>query len=263
MRQALRPPLPREHGTWAWLLVPALVGLFAIDQPTMPAWLLFAGAVLGFLLRASIENWRADRPRDSGSLAWVLLLGAAMLATVILPIAHWQRWLLLPLGAGVALGPLAVQTVRWLRIRERLLGEAVVVLSLCLLAPAVAYAGTGVFDRWTGFLWLPAALYLWGGVTFVRLSLAPAAQRASRLRGERRRAAALYHGALPLALAAAAAGGAMPALAAPAYIPMMAKAAYALWRNAPAASVQRLGIGEALHAAAFTAFLIALYRLAD
>ena len=170
--------------------------------------------------------------------------------------------MLLPLGAGIALGPLCVQAVRWLRIRRRVLGEAVVVGSLSLLAPAVAYAGTGEFDRSTGFLWLPVALYLWGGITYVRMSLAPLTPKATRLRQERRRTAALYHAGLPLALAVAVLGGAIPALATLAYIPMMAKAVRALSRNVPAIQVQRLGIWEAIHAGAFAALLIALYRLA-
>lgn len=260
--RALRPPLPREHGTWAWLLLPALTGLFAIAWPSLPAWFVFVGAVLGLLLRAAMESWRASQPRQGRYLAWAVLMGIGVPLLAVPPVVHWDRWVLLPLGAGIALGPLCVQAVRWLRIRRRVLGEAVVVASLSLLASAVAYAGTGEFDRWTGFLWLPAALYLWGSITYVRMSLAPAAPRAARLRQERRRTAALYHAGLPLALAATVAGGAMPALASLAYIPMMAKAARALWGDVPAVRVQKLGIWEAVHAGAFTALLIALYRLA-
>lgn len=260
--RALKPPLPREHGTWAWMLLPALTGLLAINSPSLPAWMLFFGAILGFFLRASMEAWRAGPWQDLRYLAWAILFGVAMHAAIIPPVSHWDRWILLPLGAGVALGPLSVGALRWLRVSERVLGEAIVVGSLCLLAPAVAYAGTGEFDRWTAFLWLPPALYLWGSITYVRLSLAPATERAARLRGERRRTVVLYHAALPLALAATFAGGAMPALAALAFIPMMLKAGYALWRDVPASSVQRLGFGEAAHAALFAALLSLLYRIA-
>ncbi len=226
--RAAKPPLPREHGTWAWLLLPALTGLFAITAPSLPAWLLFAASILGFLLRAAMESWRASRPREPRYLVWALLFGIGLHSAVVPPVTHWDRWILLPLGAGIALGPLSVATIRWLRVRRRVLGEAVIVGSLSLLAPSVAYAGTGEFDRWTAFLWLPAALYLWGGITYVRLSLAPETPRAAALRDERRRTVVLYHLALVPALAAAAAGGAMPGLAALAFIPMMGKAAHRL-----------------------------------
>ncbi len=262
VRRALRPPLPKEHGTWAWLLLPALIGLLAIGWPSAPAWLVFGSAVFGFLLRAAMDGWRASQPRRHQYLVWAVVFGIGLHLMIVPPVTHWHRWVLLPLGAGIGIGPLSVQTVRWLRIQRRVLGEAVVVASLSLLAPAVAYAGTGEFDRWTGFLWLPAALYLWGSITFVRMSLAPDTSRATRMRQERRRTAALYHAGLPVALAASVAGGAIPALVTLAYIPMMAKAAYALWCNAPADSVQKLGIWEAIHAAAFAALLITLYRLA-
>src|SRR3990172_9467698 len=187
--RALRPPLPREHGTWAWLLLPALSGLFAIEWPTLPAWLLFVAAILGFLLRATVESWLASQPRSPRYLAWAVLFGIGFLLTAIPPLIQWERWVLLPLGAGISLGPIAVQAIRWLRIRGRVLGEATVVGSLSLLAPAVAYAGTGEFDRWTGFLWLPVTLYLWGGITYVRMSLVSAARGAARSRTERRRTA--------------------------------------------------------------------------
>jgi len=260
--RALRPPLPREHGTWAWLLLPAGTGLLAIARPSLPGWLFFSGMVLAFFLRAAVESWRASKPRQPRFLVWALVLGIAVHGTAVPPLAHWDRWILLPLGAGIAAGPLSVAGIRLLRVRWRVLGEAAIVGSLSLVAPAVAYAGTGDFDRWTAFLWLPVALHLWGGITYVRLSLAPASPRAVHVREERRRTAALYHAALPFALAAAVAGGAMPALATLAYIPMMAKVLYGLWRDRPVDRVQTLGIGEAVHAAAFGALLVTLYRLA-
>lgn len=259
--RVLKPPLPREHGTWAWLLVPALTGLFAITQPSLPAWLLFAASILGFFLRAAMESWRASRPRELRYLAWALLFGIGLHLAVVPPVTHWDRWVLLPLGAGIALGPLSVGAIRWLRVRRRVLSEAVVVASLSLLAPSVAYAGTGEFDMWTGFLWLPATLYLWGGITYVRLSLAPDTARSAGLRQERRRAAILYHAALIPALAAAVAGGAMPGLAALAYVPMMAKAAYRIWRNTSTVEVTKLGIWEVIHAGLFVGLLILFYRL--
>jgi len=220
-------------------------------------------AILGFLLRATVESWLASQPRSPRYLAWAVLFGIGFFLTAILPLIQWDRWILLPLGAGIALGPIGLQAIRWLRIRGRLLGEAVVVGSLSLLAPAVVYAGTGEFDKWTGFLWLPVALYLWGGITYVRMSLVSAAKGATRSQIERRRTAALYHASLPLALAAAVAGGVMPALATLAYIPMMSKAVRALWGNVRAVQVRRLGIWEAIHAGVFAALLIALYRLAE
>ena len=244
------------------MLLPVLTGLLSIGWPTLPAWLLFVGGILGFFLRAAMENWRASQPRQPRYLAWAVLFGVGMHLTVVPPVTHWDRWVLLPLGAGIALGPIFVQSVRWLRVHRRVLGEVVVIASLSLLAPAVAYSGTGEFDRQTAFLWLPVSLYLWGGITYVRLSLAPGTARGAHLRQERRRTVLLYHAALPLALAAAVVGGAMPALATVSYLPMTAKAARALWVNVPAATVQRLGVWEIVHATAFVALLVALYRLA-
>ncbi len=104
--------------------------------------------------------------------------------------------------------------------------------------------------------------HLWGSITYVRMSLASVSQGAAPVRQERRRTAALYHAGLPLALAAAVAGGAMPALATLAYVPMMAKTIRGFWSDARTIQVRRLGIWEAVHAGLFGTLLIALYRLA-
>ena len=260
--RALRPPLPREHGTWAWLLVPALSGLLALGWPTLPGWLVFGSGILGFFLRSAIENWQASQPREARYLAWAVILLIGLHLTAVPAATHWDRWALLPLGVGIVLGPMFVRAIRPLRVRRRALGEGVVVGSLSLLAPAVAYASSGEFDRWTGFLWLPVALYLWGSITYVRMSLASASQGAARLQQERRRAAVLYHAGLVPALAAAVVGGAVPALATLAFVPMTGKVMGALRAEGRVVRVTRLGIWEAIHAGVFTALLITLYRLA-
>ena len=257
----LAPPLPREHGAWAWLLLPSLAGLFAPGWPSLPAVLFFLGVLQAFLLHAALESWRATRPREKQYLVWALIFGVGFHLTGILTIAHWNREPLLLVGAAVMAGPIAVRFVRWLRFRHRVLGEAIVVGSLSLLAPAVGYAGAGAFTTQSAFLWLPVALYCWGGITFVRLSLAPSSERSAELRRERRRTAVVYHAVLLAVLTAAAAGGAFPALVLAAYLPMLAKTLGRLWTGSRSENVTLLGASEALHAALFAALLIAAYRL--
>jgi hypothetical protein len=244
---------------WAWLLVPGAVGLFALGWPSLPSWLFLSGVVLGFFLRASMETWRLSRPRELRFLMWAVILGIGMHLTVVPPITHWGRWVLVPLTPGILLGPISVQAVRQLRVQWRILGEGLVVASMALLATALAYASTGDVDKSTGFLWLPVVLYFWGGIIYVRMSLAPAAN--ALLKHERRRTVALYHAGLLLALAGAVSGGAMPALAALAYAPMMAKTLAGLLFDLHPRQVRQLGILEAVHAALFGVLLIALYRL--
>ncbi len=240
------------------MLVPSLAGLLAFGSPALPAFLLLAGVLQAFFLRAALEEWRASRPRQSKHLAWALAFGVGFHGTAIFAIAHWDLHLLLALGAGIAIGPLAVRQSLWLRVKRRDAGEALVVLSLSLLAPAMAYASAGRFDTWSRFLWLPVALYLWSSITVVRLSLAPVS---SARRRAHRRAAAAYHIAMALAVGAAVAASVVPAAAAAAFVPGLVRAATVVARDRRVGSVTRLGMSEALFAGVFTTLLVLAYRL--
>ncbi len=251
--------MPREHGTWAWLLVPSFVGLFALRAPSTPAVLVFIAALAAFLARSALDITPREATRRS-AFAWALVFSAGATASGLIVVFGWERWFLLPLAAVVAAGPLAVRSSRALQFRRRVLGEAVVVVSLAWLATAIAYASSGSLDARATFLWLPVALYLLGSMACVRLALAPTSERGASVRAERWRLAARYHASLPPVLLAAAASGVLPWLALLAFIPMIGKALGLLVTRVRATSVTRLGLSEAGHAALFTALLVLSYR---
>jgi hypothetical protein len=65
-RSLTAPPLPREHGVWAWLLLPLVAGGAATGSVNAPLLLLAVAALAGFVLRAPLEMGPAPaRPRDA------------------------------------------------------------------------------------------------------------------------------------------------------------------------------------------------------
>jgi hypothetical protein len=205
--------IPRQHGAWAMLLLPVLLGV-AASRPS-PWHLALAGAALvGYLASASLQAWsRARRP--PAYRAPILAYGAVF-AGLGLVLAGGFPVLLLSLAvivptAAVVLGGARPGT------RRDLANSLVQVVQALVLVPASAVV-SGAFepDRVLAYT-LVAGGYLFGTVLVVRSVL--------RERGNERFAlvsvgfhvalAALAAVTVPLAYAAVAAGLAARAAALP------------------------------------------------
>ena len=140
-----RVVLPAEHGGWAFLGEPMLLGLLV--APSAAGALLALAAVAAFLTRQPLRLWAGDRRRGRSYprtvlaarvLAVLAALGLAATAGA-LGLARGPAWLaLVPAGA---LGAVAIAADLSLRSREAL-AEIAGALALTFLATAIALAGS-------------------------------------------------------------------------------------------------------------------------
>lgn len=255
------PPLPREHGVWAWLLLPLVTGGAAVGSVSAPLVLLAAGSLAAFCVRAPLEQVRRRPARRRVYLAWASLYAVAALLTLVPLLAYYQRWALLPLGALGAAVALPALFSRGLRYRWRAQGELLVVGGLALLAPAAYHAATGEFDGQAAAVWLPPALYGAGSVFYVRMLLEQRRVAASARGLGERGGAVGYLAVLWGVTGAAALLGTLPALVMAAFVPLTLKVALAVVRRTAVDDVRRTGIVEALHAVLFAALLATAYAV--
>lgn len=197
--------LPREHGAWAFLLLPYLAGVaLAPPRPVLlPLGMTWIG---GYLLLAGLTPWlTARRRRPPRDLAVLAALVAAS-AVVTIALAPWL------LAWALAYVPLVSASVWWtVRGQARTLrNDATTMLAAALSTAVVVDAtGTALDSR----VWLTVVVlfaYFFGTALSVKTML--------RQRGERRyvTASVLYHAALvPGAVAVILVSGAPPSRAWP------------------------------------------------
>ncbi|MCA0435666.1 MAG: YwiC-like family protein [Actinobacteria bacterium] len=192
-RPARRTPgaqwLPRQHGAWAMLLVPAVVG--AVRGGFDGLQLVLAVGVLtayGAVNAAGLAVRARDRRRY---LRPVLTYGGlAALCGIVALVAHPA--LLVWLSAYLPLG-LVAGFLTWRRRERSLLNDAVTILAACLVAGVMFQAGPGrdgldplgSLAQWQQMAWVVVALfaYFFGTALYVKTVIRertnPAYHRAS------------------------------------------------------------------------------------
>lgn len=156
--------IPRQHGAWAMLLLPVLLGV-AASRPS-PWHVALGGAALSaYLASASLQAWsRARRPR--AYRAPILAYGAAFAVLGTLLAAAFPMLLL----ALVVMVPTAVIVFEGARpgTRRDLANSLLQVVQALVLVPASAYV-SGSFEPGPVVAYtLVAAGYLFGTVLVVR-----------------------------------------------------------------------------------------------
>jgi hypothetical protein len=172
-----RVVLPHEHGGWAFLAEPIVLG-FAV-APSESAPFLAVAAIAGFLARQPLVLALSDRRRGhryprtvTAERAFVLLaLAGALSLALALLFAHGQFLAALGLAAPFAAAALALDLVR----RSRALAAE--------LAGALAMGGTAAAIAMAAGWSLPSALGLWGA--WAARAVSSIAYVRSRLRLER------------------------------------------------------------------------------
>lgn len=202
---------PKEHGAWAILAAPILVGLLAAPSCSPAAAGLFClGALAAFLTRAPLQVLLI-RPYDGQALSWMALYSALTLVSFLPLIFSWERWQLLfftvPVSFLLAENLFANRTGR----RFSALNEAAGVLGLCLGAPAAFYAACGDLGSKAWALWLLCAAYFIGPIFHVKMAAlqhrAVADSSALPKLRHMRRLSAAYHGLILAIIAGWAAQG--------------------------------------------------------
>lgn len=210
--------LPREHGAWAILIAPILVGLLIAPAfSPLAAGLFVLGALAAFLVRAPLQALLA-RPEDRKALKWLALYAALTAGSFFPLIAVLGRWKLLLFAVPAIL--LLAQNLTANRSGRRFsaFNEAAGVLGLCLGAPAACYAASFELGPRAWALWLLCSAFFLGPIFHVKMAalqhravadpaLLPGLERMRRL-------STAYHGLTLAAVGGWAASGGLPAPAA-------------------------------------------------
>jgi hypothetical protein len=260
---------PKEHGTWAMLLVPWLTGVGVARRLGIDEILLLVAALAAFLAQTQLLNLarlgragRGDAADRARLRTWAAVFtGATALAALPLVVLR-ERTALLGFGAlGLALVLVGMVIVRARRDRA-LPGQIVAAVALPLTAPATYHVALGVVDRAAVALWLLNALFFLGAVLYVRLKIEalarkaagwPAAQRLRFAAGT----LAIDVGILVAAALALVAGGFRPR-ALLAFGPTAVHTLVGVARLHRPARLKRVGLLALAHAIVFAALLIGL-----
>ena len=175
--------LPAEHGSWAWLLVPFLVGTAVAQTYTLPIWLVLIGGLAFFLLRQPATVWlRVQQGRGRASdgplaLRLMQMLGGIFLLCslgLLLQGRFVLVWLLIPFGALTAVYLVAARGQQSTRtLKMELVGAA----GLALMAPAAMLAAIGQSDPTVWLVWSLLATQNVLGVFYVRQRIADTHKR--------------------------------------------------------------------------------------
>lgn len=251
--------MPKEHGSWAVLIAPILVGFAAAGGPSWPVALAFAAAALGgFLIRVPLQSLASPNPAAG---AWRWAAGDAALAaagTAPLLLVH-GRWALLgfalPAAALLAYNLRANQRRQTFSYANEMLGIG----GLCLGAPAAFYAARGSLAPEAWWSWAACSLYFLGPIFDVKAAALRHRAAADRALlpalARQRRLAIVYHGYALLAVGAAALAGPLPPLTAVPFAAALLKT----WRRSRLrpgrVDFRALGYAEVGYAVVFTAAL--------
>lgn len=250
--------LPREHGSWAMLAAPALVGWGAAGGGPAGAGAFFLAALLGAFLTRTPLTALVAAPSDGRALRWLAFYAVCSAAGLWGLLAVYGRWGLLPLGlpAGAVLA-----ASLWFTARRRAMTEAhelIGVAGLSLGAPGAYVAASGAWAPEAAWLWALCTLFLSGPVFHVkmlvlgRVASAPGALEAAVIRADAAaRQSELFHAASAAVVLLAVLAAGLPALALLPFLGALAKTVYYAHRRGARLELKKVGWQEVVWTVVF------------
>lgn len=189
----LRPPLPKEHGSWVMFATAFLGGVAITKRPSAAVALYLIAALFIFVIRQPLNLLaRIKNRRTAGGyyreelLRWIGLyaIGAAIPGLVL--IVSFERPMLIPIGlAGAALVGIDVHRSS-LTARPTLWSEVAGAAGLALNGLGAYYSASGHLDKASAQLTLLLLMHFVAAVFYVRMKsswvVSPPADLAARLK---------------------------------------------------------------------------------
>lgn len=262
----LKPLLPKEHGAWAMLIVPLLLGIMIAPVWHWRVIILVIAAFAFFLVRHPLAMLVKTRKRKKANRAyfwqWVAIYGSiTALSGGYLVLGQGLWWLM---AVAVIGGSLLVFHL-WLvtqRQEMSVIGELSGILGLALGAPMAYYVASTHLDSTAAALWLINALYFGSTVFYIKLKVrqqprSPAPAELSQ-RLLKAKASLIYQIASLLLLSVLAFLQHMPYLAPVVLLPATIKVFYGAsqWQDKKSLNLMRLGIIEIIHSAIFAILVV-------
>lgn len=256
--------IPREHGAWAMLYVPLVVGALVAWGLSFRLLLLTLSVTLVFTARGALVALLRSRSRgrtdqQAGRLAFAYLGLAALLGAplVFLSRLYW----LVPLAIATAI-LLTVNARKAVRGEDRsVAGEMVAIAGLTLTAPAAYYVSTGVLNATAIWLWMLCALYFGSSVFYVKLRVTKLNVRKEEASRQSWKRCALYHICLFVSLVVLALTGNLSLFAVAAFTPVLVRSFWYLANPVRQNNLQRVGWLEMIYSIVFLIFITLTFRV--
>jgi YwiC-like protein len=174
---------PKEHGTWAMLLVPWAVGCGVARTLDGKQILLLVAAVSFFLAHSQLMSWRrltliarSDPRQRAAAVRLAIVLGVIGLAAAAPLLMAWPLgFLVLAAGAGILV--VASFTLIDRRADRTLPAQLLAAIGLPVTAPAAYSIAAGFVNRTALALWLLNVTFFLWAVFYVRLKIEGRARR--------------------------------------------------------------------------------------
>lgn len=265
----LNPPLPQEHGSWAILIVPLLLGLVIAPAWHGRALILLIAAFGFFLLRDPLATLVKTRRRNRTDRAylwrWAAIYGGLTALSGGWLVLGEGLWWLVPLGL---VGGWLLLFHLWLVSRRQgmsVSGELAGIFGLALGAPMAYYAASGRLDVTAAALWLLNALYFGGTVFYIKFKVRqqprqPAPDGLSQ-RLVKAKACLTYQIVALTVVALLVTFRQVPLLTLLAFGPVTLKVLWGAWQwqDKKSLNMVRLGVTEILHAVVFAGLVVGGY----
>lgn len=171
-----RPIFPREHGAWAVLFIPMIIGIAAAEQFNLMVVFLALSVLAVFLSYVPVQAiirrylgsaWAEDELQSAWFWAIAYLLAGGLF---ILPVLATCLWLLLPIGIVGSLCFLG-NFLLTLRHPKTIASDLAAVAGLTLSAPSAYYVATGTLSPPAVSLWVLNFLFFGSGVFYVHMKI--------------------------------------------------------------------------------------------
>ncbi|MDD5542528.1 MAG: YwiC-like family protein [Acidobacteriia bacterium] len=182
----LKHMLPKEHGTWAMLLAPWIVGCGVARRFDHAALLSLAAILMFFLAQNQMMNWMrlhfANQPDSNALRRTELLLLVFGLIGILIVSPLWVVDKLHGLIYFALLALLLTAAALFLVQKKKdrsIAGQILAAAGLSLSAPLAYYSTSRTLDHNAGILWLVNFLFFLGGVFYVQMKIDALARRKS------------------------------------------------------------------------------------
>jgi hypothetical protein len=192
------PIIPREHGAWAVLVVPMLLGAAAAGAWTLEVLLCSLAALIIFLGYVPVQivlRHHLSTPQEKGQLYRARFWSCAYVGTGLLlamPLLVRGYALLYMFGA-IGIASLLTNFLLTRRSPKTITSDLVAVLGLTLTGPGAYYVSTGMLDERAAVLWLLNLLFFGCSVFYVHMKLAAASARKPELSATERLSIGKYN----------------------------------------------------------------------
>ena len=245
------PIIPKEHGAWAVLLVPMVVGASGAERFSLNAIFLGLSALGMFLSYVPVQTILRQflvAPQGLEKLPPAIFWAAVYLglgALFIFPLALQKLWLL----AGFALLGGLFFLLNFILVRryaKTIWSDLAATLGLTLSAPSAYYVTSGTLDQTAALLWLLNFLFFGGGMIYVHMKIRAAAMKKPKFSLEEKwrlgKLNLIYHAAVLSIAGFLAIKNFIPRFAVLAFVPMTMYAIYGTLTLASAVHFKKLGL---------------------